>query len=311
MIRLAAFLLALAAAPALGAVTARDRVSVEQDTIMLGDVFDGVPADKAAIPVMKSPAPGQRTMLDTSVLSTLSQAHGLGWAPTGATRTVVERTGQEVPRDAVIAALTAALAKQGMPAGAELSLDNDRQQFVLPAGSRATVSVSQVRYDPAQGRFQAMVSMPANDPNAESQRVSGRVAQMVEIPVLGRTVIAGETIRERDLDVQRIPATQVTRAIMTDSARIVGRTARRTLVSGQPLKAADLNVTHLVAKNAMVNVRVVSGTLNLVMQGKALDDGAEGDQVRVVNTRSNRTVQGVVTGPNLVTVQTGLAAIAN
>ena len=38
------------------------------------------------------------------------------------------------------------------------------------------------------------------------------------------------------------------------------------------------------------------------MRGKALDSGAEGDIVSVLNIQSKRTIQGVVSGPGHVTV---------
>ncbi len=40
----------------------------------------------------------------------------------------------------------------------------------------------------------------------------------------------------------------------------------------------------------------------LSMRGKALDSGAEGDSVSVLNIQSKRTIQGVVTAPGHVTV---------
>ena len=40
----------------------------------------------------------------------------------------------------------------------------------------------------------------------------------------------------------------------------------------------------------------------LTMRGKALESGAEGDLVSVLNVNSKRTIQGVVTGPGRVTV---------
>ena len=41
------------------------------------------------------------------------------------------------------------------------------------------------------------------------------------------------------------------------------------------------------------------------MRGKALESGAEGDMVNVLNIQSKRTIQGVVTGPGRVTVMAG------
>ena len=49
---------------------------------------------------------------------------------------------------------------------------------------------------------------------------------------------------------------------------------------------------------------MISG-LVLTVRGKAIDPGAEGDVISVINSQSNRTVQGTVAGPARVVVQTG------
>jgi flagellar basal body P-ring formation protein FlgA len=46
----------------------------------------------------------------------------------------------------------------------------------------------------------------------------------------------------------------------------------------------------------------------LTMRGKALESGAEGDLVSVLNVNSKRTIQGIVTGPGRVTVAAPSAA---
>lgn len=42
----------------------------------------------------------------------------------------------------------------------------------------------------------------------------------------------------------------------------------------------------------------------LTTRGKALESGAEGDLINVLNPQSKRTVQGVITGPGQITVST-------
>jgi flagella basal body P-ring formation protein FlgA len=49
----------------------------------------------------------------------------------------------------------------------------------------------------------------------------------------------------------------------------------------------------------------------LTMRGKALDAGAEGDLVSVVNGQTKRTLQGKVSGPGRVTISSGAVAPAD
>jgi flagellar basal body P-ring formation protein FlgA len=48
----------------------------------------------------------------------------------------------------------------------------------------------------------------------------------------------------------------------------------------------------------------------LTMRGKALESGAEGDTVNVLNIQSKRTVQGTVSGPGRVTLATTVVPLA-
>jgi flagella basal body P-ring formation protein FlgA len=50
--------------------------------------------------------------------------------------------------------------------------------------------------------------------------------------------------------------------------------------------------------------------IGLSARGKAIESGAEGDVVNVLNLQSKRTVQGTVTGPGRVTISGILQASA-
>jgi flagella basal body P-ring formation protein FlgA len=53
----------------------------------------------------------------------------------------------------------------------------------------------------------------------------------------------------------------------------------------------------------MVTVRWKSGDLSLEMQGRALDAGAVGDEIRIMNPASLRTIRGTVVGEGMVEVK--------
>ena len=58
----------------------------------------------------------------------------------------------------------------------------------------------------------------------------------------------------------------------------------------------------LVQRNETVTLHYEVPGIVLTMRGKALESGAEGDSVSVLNVQSKRTIQGVVTGPGHVTM---------
>jgi flagella basal body P-ring formation protein FlgA len=64
----------------------------------------------------------------------------------------------------------------------------------------------------------------------------------------------------------------------------------------------DLQKPVAIARGSMVSVVLKTPAMLLTTQGRALDDGAIGDVIRVLNTRSNMTVQGTVSASGEVIV---------
>ena len=74
---------------------------------------------------------------------------------------------------------------------------------------------------------------------------------------------------------------------------------------GQPLRASDLMRPEIVHRNEPVTLVYEAPGLVLTVRGKAMDPGAEGDVISVLNSQSNRTIQGTVAGPARVVVRSG------
>ncbi len=66
----------------------------------------------------------------------------------------------------------------------------------------------------------------------------------------------------------------------------------------------------LVGRNETVTIVYEVPGIVLTMRGKALEPGAQGDLINVLNIQSKRTVQATVTGPGRVTVHAFDARVA-
>jgi flagella basal body P-ring formation protein FlgA len=134
---------------------------------------------------------------------------------------------------------------------------------------------------------------------------------MVDVPVLVRPVARGEIIRARDIQMVRLRADQVSPTHINDPDKLADKGARTVLPTGQPIRVSDIGPPVLIPKNSMVNVKIASQRLSIVMQAKALEDGAEGETVRVLNTRSNKIIQGTVNDRGEVVVITSYSMVSN
>ena len=125
---------------------------------------------------------------------------------------------------------------------------------------------------------------------------------MARVPVLKRPVSTGEVIDGRDIEMVQMRLDQIGRTVMLSRDALVGLAAKRMLSPGRPIQSGDVQRPVMVSKGGAVTMLVQLPGMFLSAQGKALDAGAQGDTILVMNTQTNRTVQAIVTGPSEVRV---------
>jgi flagella basal body P-ring formation protein FlgA len=75
---------------------------------------------------------------------------------------------------------------------------------------------------------------------------------------------------------------------MTDAGKVVGLMARRQIAAGMPLNEALLDKPPLVKSGNAVMIMARIGDITVTASGKALQEGGEGEIVRVQNLSSNK-----------------------
>jgi flagellar basal body P-ring formation protein FlgA len=81
---------------------------------------------------------------------------------------------------------------------------------------------------------------------------------------------------------------------LTAIEQAVGREARETLYPGRPVLAAQVGAPAVIERNQVVRMRFAEGALSIATEGRALDRGAVGDSIRVMNLSSRQIVTGQV-----------------
>ena len=133
---------------------------------------------------------------------------------------------------------------------------------------------------------------------ASAEQAEGLGALVVH-PV--RTIPAGSVIGPDDVALRRVsnlPAADMVQAI----AAAVGKEARRSLYADRPIHGQEIGPITLVERNARVTMRFRNGAMELTTVGRALEAGAMGQLIRVMNLDSRRTIHGRVSGPEAVDV---------
>jgi flagella basal body P-ring formation protein FlgA len=292
------------APPAGDLVTLRAGSVVEDEVVRLNDLFDGIgDPSLAATPVARAPEPGVSVEVGARWLHAVAKAHSLPWQPRSRyERISLRRASHDVSSEEIEAVLRLALADQGVDGEVLLVLDNPELRLRLPSDSGGGLRVTRLTLDPSNGRFLAqVVAPPSGEPKARLS-ITGRAVELTEVPVLRRGVKPGEIIRERDVEWMSVQANRLTRTSVLDSATLVGMSPRRTIRAQDVIRSTDLQVPVMVTKNSLVTIRLRTERMELTAQGRALEEGAEGDVVRVMNTKSNTVVNAVVVDSGAVVV---------
>lgn len=293
-------LVVLAAAPA-GAATLRFEPTVDSKGVTLGDLFVGA-GHKADRVVAAAPPLGQRVVYTARDLLALAQQHGINWRPRGyGDDVVVTRATQTVSLSDVEPLLTAAL--QDRVPGGELDVRIYQRSLdlLLPGEEQAGIGIENLIFIPYQNRFSAQVVASAGN-RVERRVLSGTISVTARLPVLVRSVNPGETIGARDVGWQQFPYDNRHGDLILDEADLIGKTPRHRVAINRPLRTRDVHRPYLIEKGSLVSIVLRTARMSMSTRGKALDDGARGDVIRVANARSNKIIEGVVTGSDTVDV---------
>ena len=296
----AAFTLAVPAQA--GAATLRNVATVDSELVRLGDLFDdaGPDADK---PVLRAPAPGKRYVVEAAWLVEAARVHQLAWRPQHRfERVVVERPGRIVAGADILAAVKAALEREGAPAHAQFELAAKVPDAALALDAPPQLDVQSLAFDAASGRFSAVVIAGAGHASAQRVALAGRVVATRPVWVPRRAIGPSELIRKDDLVLAHLRGDALRPETVTELDRLVGQSPRQRLAAGQAVREGDVRAPVLVPRNGTVTIILQAGNMTLTAAGKALDDGARGETVRVLNLQSRKTIEAAVTAPDTVSV---------
>lgn len=286
-----------------GDVRLRAEIVIAGPDITLGDLFANIDNAAAAIVVSKAPAPGERLTLPATQIAAWAARNGIAWVPAQNQKSiVVERMGRLVPQQEIMRRLASAIERETRGRPVEIDMPGRDLEIYVAGNAAPSVSVEQLNYDPRSGRFSGTLLAPANDPRGERFRIAGRASLIEAVPVLKSRVAPGQAIGAADVEWREMRASALSGDYVARMEEVVGRAPKRMISPGQPIRAFDLGRPEMVAKGAQVTMIVAAPGMTLTAIGKAIDAGAEGEVISVVNLQSNKTVQATVTAPNTVTV---------
>jgi flagella basal body P-ring formation protein FlgA len=273
-------------------------------------LFDdaGVNADRLLGP---GPVPGGRIVVEARQLKAIARQYDVDWRPVSSgDRAMLEWPGRPLKREDALAAVRVALLAQGAAPDCDVAIPGFSPPIVPLAGVSAPI-VTQLDYDRDQGRFIAMLSITGDGMQPISLRVSGEVADVMELPVAITRLSAGVIAGPDDVRMTRVHVSAIHTEVARDPAAVIGMQLKRQLQAGVPIPVAELMEPTQVTRGDPVRLQLQVGGLAVTGQGLALESGASGERIRVRNISSQAVLEAEVVAPGVVRVVPGTAPITS
>jgi flagella basal body P-ring formation protein FlgA len=288
-------------------------VTVSGDIVRIGDLIENA-GPAAATPIFRAPDLGGVGALPAQRVLDAVLPHGLVVVDArGIAEVSVTRASRVIGADDIEGRIARALAGRntlGDARNLKMVFDREVRPIALEPAVTADLSIARITYDTYSRRFDVAFELTDTGNQRRIFRYTGVAMETVEIATVSRALARGDVVKASDVTIERRPKAELTGEPVALTSDVVGLAARRPVRLGAALRTADLMKPELVQRGDTVTLQYVIPGIVVTLRGKALDSGAEGDTVNVQNVESKRTMQGIVTGPGRVTVNSAPSRIA-
>lgn len=310
MTGLAIFMASLSNAGAAPQVQVPSVVQVRATNVRLGDVarLSGLsPSERdrlAAIDLGAAPTVGTGRLLPRAFLRSTLEAAGL---PAGTVLRLPDRLEvtrasvvlqSSAQREAVEAAVRSHLGQADTLASVKVP---NLPDLPVPAGASVRVTVDRA---PKGGRtISTTLQVLDGQVAIRTQQVVVQIDPLTQTWLVRTDIGRGQPVSASDLASDMRPASELPADAVRDPSELIGATARRDLVSGEPLVRRAVEVQPMVARGQRVTMVAVGRGIRVSALGEALAAGRQGDTIRIKNLDSNKVVTGRVSGPQTVQME--------
>lgn len=167
------------------------------------------------------------------------------------------------------------------------------------ASPEKAIRIDALNFDSRSGRFAGRFVLNSS----ENIILRGRVEATLSVLLPSRRVSAGEIITSEDVSRSTMPVSSMSSNMLRSDRDIIGKEARRTLMPGRPISENSLIEPRIILRGDEITINYADSDLNLSVPGRALEDGAINQRLRVVNLQSSKTITAHVAAPGVVIVK--------
>ena len=285
----------------------KEKIVVHNDTVTLGDLFLNA-GIRENVAVFQSPKIGTTGIISANRVALAAKRHGLVWANPGEIKRItVERPSRFISLENIEELLTDNLAAKASiqnTKNVDILFSRGTSGLHLDSRNKAPLVVINSQLNLQNGVFRAVIGTEELSGNVPKKTYTGKIIQTTQAVVLTKNIQTGSIITSSDVKVAKFQKNRINSGHIQKTNFIIGKSARRLLAANVPIFKNDVQVPKIIKRNETVQIQFQAPGLQLKTKGKAMQDGAKGDEITVMNNRSKRKIQAIVTGPGIVSVST-------
>jgi flagella basal body P-ring formation protein FlgA len=285
---LAAFTIAT---PAFATPRLRSDVTVTSPIVTVGDMFEN--ADMLAErPLFQSPNPGTSGRVSLAAVTQAAAKIGLdSFENIGVLAVEVRRQGTLIDEQLITDAIVENLERRGVVTqGISTEISFFTALPLRYADQTAEpLELVNLQYGTNDNQFKAFFNVAGA---TAPLTLSGRLNLFVQMPHLVSSQAAGEVIEASDVEMRDVQLRFAQASGMPELDQVIGKQLIRPARGGMMLRPSDLTEPQLIARNDAVTIFLRKGPLTLTVKGQALNDASYGQTVSVLNSLSNKVING-------------------
>jgi len=299
-------------ANALTTIRVRDRVEIDGDEVLLGQIAEIQGSDPQLtrhlenILIGKAPLPGKSRQYDESLLKMrLRQYHIDLSAVILESPELVEisRSCIKIPKQKIEEMVSGFLLQNIPRENKNMRIKEIRvpEEVVLSKG-QVSYKVTVADNQPLRGKCSIAVEFSVN---GSGQKKIWAIATM---EVLGPVVVTRkplgryQPIEEGDIELKTIDLSDLPDDVITDPELILGKRTTRAIGAQVPLRADNVELPPLVKRGDLVVIIAESRGLKITTRGQVKKKGRLGEQIPVINLDSKKVLYARVIDANTVKV---------
>ena len=291
-------------------ITVSDNAMVPGDKIHLSDVASISASNSTlvrqlgGISLGSSPRPGKerrysrnrlhakiRGILDSSLQAKIEIPE----------QVIVKRAFQRASETSLEKAFEAYVANRAGGAETNIRRFKIRGNDPLPLG-KITLSPVEQSKRPIKGATTLSMAVNVNGKDMGRLTLTGWVDRYEPVVCASRYVPKGDILTQEDIVLKKINTAKASSRIIRNPEQVIGKQVKSNLRPGRVIQQNIVMLPPMVEKGERVRILAISGGIQVATLGIAMDEGREGEQIKVENIASKKQVVGRVAGRSTVEV---------